>query len=402
MDVVPDEVAVRRMFDELTAGQPDAPPDRHALITRRIRRHRIAQAAGTLAAIAAATVVAVGVGTSARPVVPNPGPRAVPAWALPWPDHRDRSVPQSVLDGAVMAWRHDVVSLDHAPPGGGQQRRTLIWYAGQTVARGEVVIVVFESDGPAGNRLVAGWATASAVMHGQPGWSRDSSPWVLYDVPAPEPGRGLFVGLNVHGTSALPDHNPDNWIVVLTDPGVEEVGWTALGPSRTTANSSSNSEKIGIAQTARGLAVADTGQITDKVQVTQLVINRRNLLRSSANVGVPGSKQSQVPQLAAPARVDRPRGFLATTEVTGQGSTFVDQSGYRGRLGARVRCYGPDSLRLILGPPGQGKPLGAVPCDGAVHQITTQLRLTPHADRVVVGVDTGPMTAYRVMLGTVP
>ena len=119
-------------------------------------------------------------------------------------------------------------------------------------------------------------------------------------------------------------------------------------------------------------------------------------------MGVPGSKQSQVPQLAAPARIDRPRGFLATTEFTGQGRILVGQSGYRGRLGARVRCYGPGSLRLILGSPGQGKPLGVVPCDGAVHQITTQLRLMPHGDRAVVGVDTGPMTAYRVMLGTVP
>jgi len=30
MDVVPDEVAVRQLFDDLIAGQPDAPPDRDA------------------------------------------------------------------------------------------------------------------------------------------------------------------------------------------------------------------------------------------------------------------------------------------------------------------------------------------------------------------------------------
>ena len=117
MDVVPDEVAVRRMFDELTAGQPDAPPDRHGLIN--------AGCAGTASRRPPARSrrspprrsVAVGVGTSARPVVPDPGPRSVPAWALPWPDHRNGSVPQSVLDGAVMAWRHDVVPLDHGTAG---------------------------------------------------------------------------------------------------------------------------------------------------------------------------------------------------------------------------------------------------------------------------------------------
>ena len=124
--------------------------------------------------------------------------------------------------------------------------------------------------------------------------------------------------------------------------------------------------------------------------MTQLVINRRNLLRSSADVGVPGSKQSQVPQLAAPGRIHRPRGFLATTEFTGQGSTFV------GPVRVPRPAWRPGPVLRAGQPPAdlsarqaQGKPLGAIPCDGAVHQITTQLRLLPHGNRAVVGVNTG-------------
>ncbi|HEX2321643.1 MAG TPA: hypothetical protein VHJ18_21915, partial [Streptosporangiaceae bacterium] len=60
MDVVPDEVAVRKLFDELTVGQPDAPVNRFESIRRRVRWHRITQAAGTLAAVGVATVIAVG------------------------------------------------------------------------------------------------------------------------------------------------------------------------------------------------------------------------------------------------------------------------------------------------------------------------------------------------------
>jgi hypothetical protein len=71
MDVVPDEEAVRQLFDDLTVGQPDAPPDRFGRIRRRVRRHRLTQAAGTLAVVAVAAVVAVSLGTSAGGAGPS-------------------------------------------------------------------------------------------------------------------------------------------------------------------------------------------------------------------------------------------------------------------------------------------------------------------------------------------
>ena len=404
MAVVPDEIAVRRLLDELTAGQPDAPPDRHGLIRRRVRRHRLAQAAGTLAVVAAATVVAVGIGTSARSAAPVTGPRILPAWALPWPDHRNGSVPQRVLDRAVQAWRHQAAPDDGAPLGA-TARVTPIWYVGQTVDKGEVVAVVFEVNNGADRRLVAGWATASEVMHGQSGWSRGSSPWVLYDVPAPRASRGLFVGLNVHGTTALAARNPDNWILVLTDPRVQDVGWTAPGPvtysSTSHSSSASGSGKVGLARPQRGLVIIDTGQITGRVLISQLEVHPRNLLREAEPVGVPGSAASQVPQLERPADIPASSGFRLTSEVTGQGMSGTGLSGYAGRLAIRARCYGPGGLRLTFGTGLHERPLGTIPCDDVVHELSTQIQLRPDDPHAGVTVYASDLTSYRVAVGTV-
>jgi hypothetical protein len=408
MDVVPDEVAVRELFDELTAGQPDAPVNRLDRIGRRVRRHRIAQAAVTLAAVAVATVVAIGIGTSITSVAPDNGRRAVPAWALSWPDHRNGSVPPSVLDGAVGAWRHFAALKGTAPSAASNGK--VIWYVGQKVARGEVVAVIFEAETEAGPRLVAGWATASEVMDGQPGWTPGSSPWVLYDVAAPKRPKGLFVGLNVHGTSARPGRNPDNWIVVLAAPEVQDVGWTAPVASSTTTNS----EAIGIATAAAGLAIWDSGQMSGPVQVTQLEAHRRNILRVPGNVGVPGSAASEVPQLAAPRPIRSRPGFTRVIEITGQSDTSTNLNGIRGQLAIRARCNGGSPLRILFGfgsasdllglsPSAERsrmRSLGTVACDDDVHDLVTSVRLASGHNRGVVIINGGRATVYRVDLGT--
>jgi hypothetical protein len=416
MDVVPDEVAVRELFDELTAGQPGAPANRFDRIGRRVRRHRIVQAAATLAAVAVATVVAAGIGTSVTSVAPDISRRAVPAWALSWPDHRNGSVPQSVLDGAVGAWRHFAALKGTGPTA--TSNRKVIWYVGQKVAHGEVVAVVFEVQSKAGPRLVAGWATASEVMGGQPGWKPGSSPWVLYDVAAPKQAKGLFVGLNVHGTSARPYLNPDNWIVVLAAPDVQDVGWTAPAGSSTTTNSqgtsSTSSVAIGIAPTVAGLAVWDSGQIYGPVQVTQLEAHRRNILETPGNVGVPGSAASQVPQLAAPRPIRSRPGFTRVIEITGQGDTSTNLNGIRGQLAIRARCNGGSPLRILFGfgsasdllglspsaARSRMRSLGTITCDDDAHDLMTSVRLASGHDRGVVIINGGRGTVYRVDLGT--
>jgi hypothetical protein len=418
MDVISDETAVRRMFDDLTAGQPDAPADRHGRIKRKVFLHRVTQAIGTFAVIGAATALAVGIGTSAHGVAPNIGPRPAPAWSLPWPDHRNGSVPQRVLNGAVLAWRHQAAAHDGTPLSATANAR-VTWYVGQTVAAGEVVAVVFEADSAAGKRLVAGWAMASAVMHGQPGTSPGSSVWLLYDVAAPRPSRGLFIGLNMPGR-ARPGRNPDNWIAVLAAPDVRGVGFTVAGPSTTKTNSqgttSSSSTELGMAPADHGLAVADIGQIGSPVQVTSLNVGNRNTLASPADVGVPGSAASHVPLLAAPGAVRGGQGFARVLEFTGQGVTSSDLTGISGRLAVRARCDGPGPLRILLGygsardllelAPSAARtrlrPLGSVACDDRVHELVTSVRLTSVRNRGMMIIDGARTAVYRVDLGTAP
>jgi len=391
MDLRSDEAQVRQLFDEMTASQPEAPPDRHGRIRRRARRHRLAQAAGTLAVLAAAAAVAAGVGVSASRIPPASGHRSVPGWALPWPDHRNGSVPQRVLDGAVTAWRHQA-ALDHRASLNATANAKVMWYAGQAVVHRQAVVAIFEVDSAAGKRLIAGWASASEVMHGQPGWKAGASPWVLYDVAAPRPARGLVIGLNVHGTAAKPGRNPDNWIVLLAEPHVQSIAWSAPGPS---------SEGIGVATAARGLTVADAGQITGPVVVDQLNVGHHNTLAHPVTVGVPGNTQSEVPQLAMPARVSVRHGFRTANEIDGQGNSGTGLSGLDGRLAIRARCYGQGSLRLVFGTGAKETALGTIRCDDVVHELTTRIRLRPGATHSGVFVYASYLTSYRVVLGAV-
>jgi hypothetical protein len=354
-----------------------------------------------------ATAVAVGIGTSATSVAPEPSPRSVPAWALRWPDHRNGSVPQSVLDGAVSAWRH-LAPMAGAPLSGTSKVK-VIWYVGQKVAHGEVVVVIFETASKAGPRLVAGWATASEVMHGQPAWTRGSSPWVLYNVAAPKPTKGLIVGLNVHGTSASAGRNPDNWIVVLSAPQVQGLGFTAAVSS----SRSTTSELLGHASAFRGLVIGDVGQIEGPVQITQLNEGRREVVPHPGYVGVPGSAASQMPQLAAPGPIRIRPGFRQVIGLEGQGDTDMGLAGIHGRLAVLARCYGGGPLRIrfesdkgrSLSPSdarAQQRLLGTMACDDVVHELVTSVRLGPGPSHGVITIDGGPDTSYRVELGTAP
>jgi hypothetical protein len=418
MELKSDETRLRELFDEMTAGQPDAPPDRYSGIRRRARRHRVMKAAGALAAGAAVAALAIGIATPAAPVPPASGQRHVPGWALPWPDHRNGSVPQRVLDGAVTAWRHQSAAKNGTPMSA-TARAPVIWYVGQTVAYGESVAAIFEVNTRAGRRLVAGLASASQVMHGQPAWTDRSSPWVLYDVPAPRAVPGLVIGLNTRGAISRPGRNPDNWIVLLAEPQVQSATWQAPGPSSSSSSSqgvsSSFIERIGLVSAVRGLAVADTGQITGQVQLDQLNAGHRNVLPRPVTVGVPGRRASDVPQLAAPGPIAAGHSFHSVIEVTGQGTSATDVGRLHGQLAVRARCYGPGPIQLTFSfgstrdrlglPRGAARPkqtaLGSIACDDLAHALATKIRLKPGHSVASVIIVAGRMTSYRVELGTV-
>jgi hypothetical protein len=394
-----DELAVRELFQDLTADQPPAPPWRYQQVRQRLVRHRWRQAAiwGAAAAVTGAAAAAGAV----LPSVPGGGhvrPRPVPAWAMPWPDHRNGSVPQQVLNGAVTAWEN-LGGIDTSTRLTVTGLRKVIWYVGQTAAAGQDVIVAFEADTRTGRYLVAGLATASDVMHGQPGWSSsdNSSPWVLWDAPAPARRPGLAIGLNIPGPQPAAGM-PDNWIMVLAAPNVRTVTWTAP---------TSSGPRPGGAVTGRGLVIADTGQVTGRVLLTGLISGHRNILGAPryvavpGNVAPPGTQNSDVPQLASPPPLSPPPAYGPMESEAGQGTTTNDDESLRDHVFQRrpalfARCYGPEPLRIYLG----SRLAGFIPCDNAQHEL-----ILGRAGRrlpVDLAVKTSDLTAWRFDMGSVP
>jgi hypothetical protein len=101
--MIDDEVAARAAFADLSAGQPPFAAGRFAAVKHRAVLRRRRQLAGGALAVAAAVALAVSVSQLADGQRPQPPARSVPRWALSWPDHRNGSVPQQVLDRAVIA-----------------------------------------------------------------------------------------------------------------------------------------------------------------------------------------------------------------------------------------------------------------------------------------------------------
>src|SRR5215475_5554762 len=175
MTPVEDDVAIRTALAELTEGQPPAPLSRFEAVRQRAVRHRRRQLA--VAALSVVVVAGVALGMVGLPGLREhpPTTRHVPTWALDWPDHRNGSVPKSVLDRAVAAYLYggplqlpDGGNGTVLGPGAPIQEAAhvaglypLVWYVGQTIDHGKVVVVMFEMATPAGRTLVVGQADSS-------------------------------------------------------------------------------------------------------------------------------------------------------------------------------------------------------------------------------------------------
>ena len=351
------ESALHEALTDAAIGQPAAPVDRLVGVRRRHQRRRIAQGVGAavaVIAVVAGTVAGIGLPGSHRV---SPAHRSLPSWALPWPDHRDHSVPQSVLDGAVTAWRH--LASDQGGQAPVAAPSQVVWYLGNRIANGEVVAVVFEVAGVTGHRLVAGWTSSDEVMQGQAPYDGQnaSTPWVLYDVPAPASNFQKFIGLNVHGQSADTSMNPDNWIVVLAGPNADLMHTGAVNVGAPMA--------VGDHALDQGLGIVDTGQLQSEVEVS---VRYPDHVWAGGNVGVTGAPESFVPQLAAAPALT---GVIGQTYASsGQGAEFnVDgtQPPHATSVTVYIRCLGPSPLRFTLD--GQRSQSAQVTCDGQQHKI---------------------------------
>jgi hypothetical protein len=382
MSAAREEAALRSALVDLAADQPDQPWDRVSAVRRRHVRRRTVQATATAAATAVAIAVAlVGVhaagGRTAEPLH-----RSVPSWALPWPDHRNGSVPQRVLDGAVVAWRatggdrHIVTPLPSPS--------TIVWYAGQTVADGRAVVAVFEAaDGSGGRRLVTATASAADVLTAKRvNDLRAPLPWVVHDVPAPDP-RTPPAAL---GAYARGGDTYDNWVVVLAEASATGLRWSAPGAPG------------GTAPVRDGLAVFDVGEVRGAVSV---VLHDRESRQESGPrnpvlVGLPGNAASQAPQLE-PAASPQLNGRRLVAGEGGQGPGAGMDFGLRhsrARLVLLGRCYGPGPTHVTL----DDGPLALnVPCDDQQHEFSLgHLRPQPRGHTLFIDAD--PLTAWSITL----
>jgi hypothetical protein len=375
--MIDDEVAARAAFADLGSGQPPFPAGRFAAVKHRAVMRRRRQLAGGALAVAVAVALAVSLSQLAGGQRPQPPARSVPRWALSWPDHRNGSVPQQVLDRAALAAQYGGQAPALQLPDGGNgtvpargasassvsrqaNAHPVIWYVGQTVDHGRVVEVMFEMDGPNGPQLVVGQATASEVMWDQPAWSHASSPWALTEVSAPNPAKPPpAIGNYVTGrSSGGGGQNPDNWMVLLTAPDVRRVSWyetTTSGP------------RLLSMPTSAGLAITDTGQVTGNIELTGLTTSHGTTRLDHVRVAV--GNRVQVPELAAPPALSLPRSFSLVEGFTGQGSSASLDQGFRaGRLRYAVFgiCYGPAPVQVEI----NSHPIGSVTCDSQTHQLS--------------------------------
>jgi hypothetical protein len=236
MTPITDEQVIRAALADLTDAQPPVPPGRLQAVRQRAIRHRRHQLAGAVLSCLVVAGLAVGLVQLPGLLREAPQARQVPGWALAWPDYRNGSVPQSVLDNAVLAWGDPAKYWQGsvAPSSPREIARLaasyhVVWYVGQTVARGQQVAVIFEADSPdTGPMLVVGTADVSEVMKGQPAWSGSVSPWVLQSTAAPD--RPQSFGPDISEYAPVPTASgsaTDNWMVILPAPGSTFRGWAA-------------------------------------------------------------------------------------------------------------------------------------------------------------------------------
>jgi hypothetical protein len=400
MASVNDDLDIRAALADLTEDQPPARPGRLAAIRRRARIQRRRRIVASAVAAVAAVAVAVSLAALPRAAGQPPLARHVPRWALPWPDHRNGSVPKSVLDRAVLAWlyQYQMGLRDDGgnrtfPAAGSSDRRVaelagtypIVWYVGQTIDHGSEVVVTFEADPPTGPQLVVGQAAAAAVMHNQPAWSnRGGSPWNLLVGKAPNP-RKPPVAIGQYVTVPAPVA-ATNWVVLLTAPDVRSVHWfeaTTSGVRRPSV------------RTQDGLVVADAGRLTSQVELTGLSTGRGFVSLRDVPIGIPGQRGAAVPDLASPPAPTVPGSLTFVAGWAAQGDQQDEDSSFapgRGQYAFLATCYGPQRLRLTV----NGHAVGTISCDGQQQQQLRVPRSALHGHGIMFGIDTSELTSWQV------
>jgi hypothetical protein len=404
-----DERALRSALTDAAVGQPPAPYDRIDGVRRRHARGRqrrmVALGAAAVVAVAgtASGVIGVRAGTgNATPVAH----RNVPSWALQWPEHRDPSIPQNVLDGAVSAWAHshqtDTATNDPTDPD------FTVWYLAEKVA-GDDIAVAFEYSGGGAPYFVMGYATASEVMKGQVPYDTPNgfSPWVLRGVSTLDMGPRSIVGLNLPVSGSDTGEGAANDIVVLTDPRATSFDWQVLGPDGELRHVTS--------PMAAGYAEMDTGLIRSRVRITAVKDRHGTVLGGGTYVTVPTTESvSPAPDTPVLMKV---RPFTGVPESADSFGEFSGQGGIHNevqsdtpwpRHGTRIyaACYGGPRMVVSIDSNRPSQQV-AIPCDNREHIVTGPPVLAhseiaseaPRGTHVhAVEIDASDYTAWRLVV----
>jgi hypothetical protein len=200
------------------------------------------------------------------------------------------------------------------------------------------------------------------VSDGQRPYSRGFSPWVLYDVAAPDPDFTGFVGLNIPGAEP---NGEVNW---------HDVAYLLAPPSATSVTV----DDADIYRVHDGRAVIDAGE-----RRTPVTVNVRGVPDSGGYrraVGVPGSAGSQVPQLAQVAPLSVSQSLRSLGESSGQGdSMFLDETRRRpGPTTVYARCFGAGPIRVAVDTDREGAGV-SIPCDDRQHAVSGADLRTPNS-----------------------
>jgi hypothetical protein len=361
-----DEQRLRAALTDAAVGQPPAPYDRIDGVRRRHARRRQRQlaAVGTavVLAIVGAALGVVGVRIGSGDKVTPATHRHLPGWALQWPDRRDRSIPQSVLDGAVRAW-----ALRHSADGAADPAEA-IWYLAQRVGDNEIA-VAFEYSGGGAPYFVMGSASADQVMNGQPPYDAadGSSSWVLYGVPTTQLSPLPVLGLNLGVPN--PQTGSDEDVVVLTDPRARRIDFQFTGPDGRLSRAN--------APMTAGYAEVNTGPIRSRVRITAVRDAHGKVLAGDVYVTVP-TAESVSPAPDTPVLMQVPRFSDANLtaqsfgEYSGQGNIHNESQSETPwpRHGTTVyaRCYGARNIVISIDSDRRGHQV-TIPCDDREHVV---------------------------------
>ncbi|MDQ1746057.1 MAG: hypothetical protein QOD07_320 [Frankiaceae bacterium] len=272
-----EEQALRNaLSDVAVTGQPIAPPDRVDGVRRKYARrqqHRmVALGAAVVVAVVGVALGAVGLrvghGTADRFAH-----RDLPKWALSWPEHRDRSIPDAYLATAYRSWRLD--NPDAAVGPGAQ----VIWYLAERIPDGQLALAFEVGGADTVPTFVVGTTDAKSLgTYTTAHLSKDSSLWgSSWDAPGVYLTPASVIGMYAHAEGDLSGRNA---VVLLTGPRARSAAVSYVDPTGHVTRTLLMTE---------GFAAVQLGPLRTRVHVDAIRAGDGHRLAGDLDVGVPGT-----------------------------------------------------------------------------------------------------------------